>query len=289
MRAEIEKDITRYIDFLRDSGYVVSMSLLNRHLLGKSVLPLLNYDHHLCDVCMFLKSHQLSKDRCFKNKEILNNSQKTGIMYNCCWAGVEEYIFPITISDKFICRVHISGYRNSLPRSKRRYEQLVKQYGKAYISLYKRLSPRVPTQDSLERLIKPLVYMFEKLCKENQPTNEEENEAENLYYKALWFIFEHFAENIKTETVAQAVSYSASHLRAVFQRMNGSTVSEYINLVRLNQASKLLRLTRLPVTKIAYECGFCDGNYFSTVFKKHYGMSPRKYRTTYYQGAGSPL
>ncbi len=278
MRIEIEEDIVRYIDFLRDSGYMISLSLLNRRLLGKSVLPLLHYDNHLCDVCMYLKSHRASADRCFKDKNVLNNSQKGGIFYDCCWAGVEEYIFPLMVAEQFVCRIHISGYRGTLARSKRRYKQLAKQYGKAYTDLYKHLSVQVPSQAFLERLIKPLVYMFEKLCKENHAADAEENESENMYYKALWFIYEHFAENIQTETVAQAVNYSSSHLRAVFYKMNGNTISEYINLVRLNQASKLLRFTRLPVTKIAYECGFRDGNYFSTAFKKQFGMPPRDYR-----------
>ncbi len=278
MRTEIEQDIIRYIDFLRDCGYVVSISSMNDKLIGRSSLTFAGYDHHLCDLCLYMKSQRATADKCMQNKELLIKSKKTDVVYDCCWAGVEEYVFPIMFSDQLVGRLHISGYRKTLKRSKRRYELLSKQLGKPYTDLYRRLSKRVPTREFLERLVKALTYMFERLCREHLSSSPEEDAATNLYYKALYYVYDHFAEDIKVETVAQAVNYSPSYLRAVFLRFNGNTLAEYINFARLDHASKLLRFTRLPITKIAYESGFRDGNYFSTAFKKHYGISPRIYR-----------
>ena len=47
---------------------------------------------------------------------------------------------------------------------------------------------------------------------------------------------------------------------------------------RLSAAEQALFQSELSVTQIALDCGFCDGNYFSTVFKKHKGISPKDYR-----------
>jgi len=47
---------------------------------------------------------------------------------------------------------------------------------------------------------------------------------------------------------------------------------------RLERALVLLRTTERPVTEIAFECWVQDSNYFSTVFLKAFGLSPRTYR-----------
>ena len=52
-----------------------------------------------------------------------------------------------------------------------------------------------------------------------------------------------------------------------------------INEVRLQNAKRLLRSTGMSITEIAYAVGFSDSNYFSSVFKKHTGMTPGEYRS----------
>ncbi len=277
MRRETERDIFRYIDFLRDVGYTVAFSCFNTDVLKESVLSMTSYESHLNDVCLYLKSRPETCDKCIRNKEILIGAKKE-ILYNCCWAGVEEYVFPIICYGQLICRVHISGYRGTLRKSIRRSRVVAKQRGKSFTELYALLKNDVPTQNSVERLIMPLYYMFDKLCKDSLSEPTEADPLINLYRRALWYIYDHFAENIQTETIAHALNYSPSHLRAVFRKFKGSTVMEYVNNVRMDHAGKLLRFTKLPITKIAYECGFRDGNYFSTAFKKFYHVPPSKYR-----------
>ncbi|GHU69710.1 hybrid sensor histidine kinase/response regulator [Bacteroidia bacterium] len=53
--------------------------------------------------------------------------------------------------------------------------------------------------------------------------------------------------------------------------------NEFIRLIRLNRAAKLMKEGRLSVTDIAASTGFGDVKYFSTAFKKHFGVSPSKY------------
>ena len=52
----------------------------------------------------------------------------------------------------------------------------------------------------------------------------------------------------------------------------------YINDVRLSRAAEMLKNTDNKITYIAFLCGFEDSNYFSTAFKKKYGISPKIYR-----------
>ena len=53
---------------------------------------------------------------------------------------------------------------------------------------------------------------------------------------------------------------------------------EYLNYIRVQKASDMLRNTDLSVTGVAMACGFSDGNYFGDVFRRLTGVSPREYR-----------
>ncbi len=278
MREKTENDIIGYIEYLRDAGFVVSLSCLNKKCIERSVPLLMRYELHLCDICFFLKNHPATKGKCYRNKDALIASDSREIIYNCCWAGVEEYIFPVIYLDQLVCRVHISGYSGTLKSAKRRSELLEKKPGKEFTTVYSLLSEKVPTQEFLVRLIAPFQYMFEKLVQYNLSEDYPTNSATSLYPQMLNYIYTHYLENIKVEDMAQALNYSPSYLAAVFKKMHGGSIMEHVNVVRLVHGLDLLRLTRLPIWKIAYECGFRDANYFSLAFRKFAKMTPKEYR-----------
>ncbi len=278
MREKTERDIINYIVFLRNIGYSVTIGSINFFLLSKSAPMLAIYQKHLCSVCNYLKAAPSTQGKCEYFKSCIDNSNLKEVLFNCCWAGVEEFIFPIVCSDELLCRIHISGYRGTLARSRRRAAVLEKRQGRDFSTRYALLSDNVPTQASLEVFIRPLAYMFEKLYRENRLENFDTDNTTALYIKILKFINEHYMENIQIETIAKTVKYSPSYVRSVFLSKHGTTLMDYVNIVRLTHAAEMLRYSKLSITQIAYECGFCDGNWFSTAFKKHYGVSPRSYR-----------
>ena len=53
---------------------------------------------------------------------------------------------------------------------------------------------------------------------------------------------------------------------------------EYLTYRRLGEAKNLLRHSSIPIADVGTRCGFPDAGYFSTVFKRHEGMSPAEYR-----------
>ena len=59
---------------------------------------------------------------------------------------------------------------------------------------------------------------------------------------------------------------------------DGSDVVEYLTKVRMDKAKQLLRTTGTKTTEIAFEVGFRDAHYFSNLFKKTQGCTPREYR-----------
>ncbi|HOS30557.1 MAG TPA: helix-turn-helix transcriptional regulator, partial [Treponemataceae bacterium] len=80
------------------------------------------------------------------------------------------------------------------------------------------------------------------------------------------------------QTVSAHVCLSPNHFSTVFSQECGMTFIEYLTEIRMTMAKKLLKTTQKRSTDIAYEIGFSDPHYFSYIFKKHTGMSPREYR-----------
>lgn len=92
------------------------------------------------------------------------------------------------------------------------------------------------------------------------------------------YIGENFANEITLDNLCEEFSISKSHLSRLFKNSTGFGINEYITIVRIKNAERLILSTELPVTEIATRCGFNDSNYFSSVFKKIKGISPLKFR-----------
>ncbi|MCH5290288.1 MAG: response regulator [Treponema sp.] len=101
----------------------------------------------------------------------------------------------------------------------------------------------------------------------------------DVILKAKQFIEKNYADpNICLTSVAEAVHLSPNHFSTIFSQECGLTFIEYLTDVRIGHAKKLLHEGDLKSADIAYDCGFSDPHYFSFIFKKNTGLSPREYR-----------
>ncbi len=97
--------------------------------------------------------------------------------------------------------------------------------------------------------------------------------------KAREYIHGHYREHgLSLNTVAAAVNVSPNHFSTIFTRETGENFISYVTRTRIEQAKYLLRTTKLRTADIAYEVGYSDSHYFSFVFKKNVGFSPREFR-----------
>ena len=87
-------------------------------------------------------------------------------------------------------------------------------------------------------------------------------------------------ENISLRSVAEAVGLSPSYLSALFKREIGQNLSEYLTNVRIRRSKELLCCTSKMIYEIAYAVGFRDYRYFSQIFKKYTGQTPRQFQST---------
>ncbi len=95
---------------------------------------------------------------------------------------------------------------------------------------------------------------------------------------AIAFIEDNYMRPINAADAANSVHLSYSHLARLFRKYSGETIVHHINNMRLQKAQRLLLCTDLPVARIAEESGFRSKNYFCTIFKKFFNISPVDYR-----------
>ncbi|EKT62382.1 helix-turn-helix domain-containing protein [Providencia burhodogranariea] len=85
-------------------------------------------------------------------------------------------------------------------------------------------------------------------------------------------------EGIKIDTIADKSGYSKWHLQRVFKELKGCTLGEYVRKRRLLEAAKSLRDGNLPILDIALQYGFSSQATFTRIFKKHFDITPAKFR-----------
>lgn len=97
--------------------------------------------------------------------------------------------------------------------------------------------------------------------------------------KAISYMKKHFSDHdIDLRTVAKVANISATYFSGVFSQQMGKTFVEYLTELRMQRAREMLRCTDKSSGEIAYEVGYKDSHYFSFLFKKVNGCSPRDYR-----------
>ena len=86
------------------------------------------------------------------------------------------------------------------------------------------------------------------------------------------------SEEISLNTVAAGVGMSPSYFSSIFSREMGKTFVEYLTQIRMEKAKELLMCSSMKTSEIGYEVGYKDPHYFSYLFKKTQGCSPKDYR-----------
>ena len=97
--------------------------------------------------------------------------------------------------------------------------------------------------------------------------------------KAKLYIQENYQnDDMSLQSVASSVNVSSNHFSAIFRKETGETFIDYLTAVRINKAKELLTCTSMKTSEIGFEVGYRDPHYFSYIFKKTMGMSPKEYR-----------
>lgn len=96
--------------------------------------------------------------------------------------------------------------------------------------------------------------------------------------KAIRYISQNFSKSLTLDEVADHVHLNPAYFSTLFKQSTGSSFKEYLNMVRIEESKRLLSNTDYSIIDISLATGFEDQSYFSKVFKKYTGLTPKQYR-----------
>ena len=121
-----------------------------------------------------------------------------------------------------------------------------------------------------------LLYTLSHICCEKNESAGEEMTNGILAVKQ--YIDRYFTDaSLTLNTVSQKFAYNPKYLSGAFKKMMRVSFTEYLTERRLQYAAQLIRNGMSNVGNLAEMCGYADGMYFSKVFKKKFGLSPKQY------------
>lgn len=208
-------------------------------------------------------------DIIFIQKGLIHKTTYPGHQYN------ERML--IVFDDEFLGQDY---YEIVMDLGKQKYVRLPSKKQLEAEALLKRIAEEFGSRDSHKNLMtKNLVRELLILLHRQRQTETRKVLSDNeiTMQHAAKYIADNYSDNLTLPSLAAAFAMSQSHFSKTFKALTGFGVTEYITLIRVTEAEKLLKSEHLSITEVASRCGFNDSNYFASVFKKKNGITPLKY------------
>ena len=129
--------------------------------------------------------------------------------------------------------------------------------------------------NSLADILTWLQSFCSKLCR--LLNARKSTRSDKLVEQARAYVDEHYMEKLTLADIADCLNISAGHLSNTFKKLTGSTLSDYIATVKIEHAKELIDTHQYLMYEISDMLGFDNPYYFSKVFKKVTGISPREH------------
>lgn len=132
---------------------------------------------------------------------------------------------------------------------------------------------------SVERSQEYVKHLLESVLRLRDQTRTSSRRYRDILETAKSYMKQQYMTNdISLGKVASSVGMSASYFSSLFREESGQTFVEYLTELRMEKASELLMCSDKRTSEIAFEVGYRDAHYFSYLFKKIHGCSPKEYR-----------
>lgn len=129
------------------------------------------------------------------------------------------------------------------------------------------------SRDEILKLWDEMIYSYCKLVKTHAAKG-----YSPLVQNVVMQVDADLSADLTLKTMADKFNVNASYLSFLFKKDTGITLTEYVGKKRVERAKYYLETTAQQIQQISHECGILDVNYFTKIFKKHTGMTPKQYR-----------
>lgn len=177
---------------------------------------------------------------------------------------IERYPVYAYMLSLQILQVSLQALRERMPIDRKTFE--LEQVYEAVID----------EQLTLDALVSQTLSGTLKLCERYQQFTDQGHSRP--IWLAVTYIQEHYTERITLDALANYADRNPQYLSAAFTKEFRMPVTEYIASLRIERAKDLLITTGMPISEIAARVGYQDAKYFSRIFQRQTGLSPRAFR-----------
>lgn len=128
--------------------------------------------------------------------------------------------------------------------------------------------------------LRGLMLLILKLMVEDVATHEgvdRKNPHGDKMAAAIHYMYEHYQDELDIKQLARSLHFSPNHFRALFRVATGKTTLEFLTNIRTEKAKEYLESGNYTFLEICQLIGYEDIHYFSRLFKKREGLSPKNY------------
>ena len=242
---------------------------------------LCTYPKRLCGFCTEVRKNPDLSQKCIDCDQaafsMCNKTRKTYIYR--CHMGLIEVATPI------LCNNLIIGYmlfgQIAPDRDSRELQALCQQIAPQYHLDEEVLKAEIPKlKYRTTEYINAISSLLEMCANHIWLNSIISVHNEGLAYSIDFYIQQNLHEDLQIKSICETFNISRGTLYNIARKNFGCGITEYVALCRLSAAKKLLSGTDLRISEVAESIGFTDVNYFIRFFKKHTGLTPKKYRST---------
>jgi len=135
---------------------------------------------------------------------------------------------------------------------------------------------RIERSTSMEESRELMFEMFRTYCRLVRTMSL--RKYSEVVQNTIMIIEADLSAELSPSKLAESQDISLGYLSTLFKKETGSTLSEYIRKRRMEYAEYILSTTNLQIQTVALHCGIMDVQYFSKLFKGHFGKTPSEYR-----------
>ena len=232
-----------------------------------------------CKFCRIINKNDISKKRCRQCEadglEKTRKSKKSHIYR--CHVGLTEAYIPICHNNliigymrtgQILCNEDYSFVLHRVAEIEKEcgYPEgklgdlikTLKVYDREYIDSFVKIIEMCGSYLYLSNIIKKKTYVLSDQLKD--------------------YIETHLSHDLSVNSICDKFYISRAKLYRLSAENFGMGISDYITYMRIEKAKSLLTSTDISISAVAEEAGYSEQNYFSRIFKKHTGLSPKEYR-----------
>ncbi len=237
------------------------------------------YPKEPCDFCRLMKGCPKTRRKCnyADRRSFAECEKRNALIIYKCHAGLVEAVIPLHENEKIIGYLMFGQITDNPDKDNlyRNIENWNQKYGLDADALkngiatipYKSSQQILAAAKIMEACTSYIIYK-ELIIPKN----------DKIFVAAKNYIENNLHQDISIDKLCKELNIGRTKLYEIFRNELKMGISKYVLHRRMHRAKKLLKTTALPISEIAHSIGFADYNYFSRIYKKTYGKSPKYYR-----------